>query len=71
MDIILMLKAHVLADNEETTKSTMNKSPAAHLQLPSGGPTSSAVMQTLTATRRVMSKSKSSQTCAAFFKVHS
>ncbi|XP_062156949.1 protein ABIL1 [Alnus glutinosa] len=41
-----------LVDNEETTKSTMNKSPAAHLQLPSGGPTSSAVMQTLTATRR-------------------
>lgn len=64
MDIILMLKAHVLADNEETI---MNKSPAAHLQLPSGGPTSSAVMQTLTATRRVMSKSKSSQTCATFF----
>jgi hypothetical protein len=64
MDIILILQAHVLAENEETIR---NKSPAAHLQFSSGGPASSAVMQTLTATRRVMSKQKSSQTCATFF----
>ncbi|XP_065634398.1 protein ABIL1 isoform X3 [Quercus suber] len=38
-----------LVDNEETIKT---KSSAAHLQLPSGGPGSSAVLQTLSATRR-------------------
>lgn len=38
-----------LVDKEETIR---NKSSAAHYQLPSGGPASTAVMQTLTATRR-------------------
>ncbi|KAL0008492.1 hypothetical protein SO802_009994 [Lithocarpus litseifolius] len=38
-----------LVDNEETIKT---KSSLAHLQLPSGGPGSSAVMQALSATRR-------------------
>uniref|UniRef100_A0A2N9FPJ5 Protein ABIL1 n=1 Tax=Fagus sylvatica TaxID=28930 RepID=A0A2N9FPJ5_FAGSY len=38
-----------LVDNEETGRT---KSSAAHLQLPSGGPASSAVMQTSSATRR-------------------
>uniref|UniRef100_A0A7N2LHN5 Protein ABIL1 n=1 Tax=Quercus lobata TaxID=97700 RepID=A0A7N2LHN5_QUELO len=42
-----------LVDNEETIKT---KSSAAHLQLPSGGPGSSAVMQTLSATRRFCSR---------------
>ena len=62
--ILLMFYAHMLVDNEETSKT---KSSAAHLQLPSGGPASSAVMQTGSATRRVMSKSTRTQTCPAFF----
>ncbi|KAG2725416.1 hypothetical protein I3843_01G065200 [Carya illinoinensis] len=38
-----------LSDNEETTRTN---SPAAHLYLPSGGSASSAIMQTLSGTRR-------------------
>lgn len=53
-----------LVEKEETTR---NKSSAAHLQLPSGGLASSAVIQTLTATRRdTMETSKAMTTHRSF-----
>lgn len=51
--IMLMLQARMLVDNEEINRTNY---PAAHLQLPSGGYASSAIMQTLSGTRRVISK---------------
>lgn len=64
---MLMLYARMLVDVEETTRT---KSSAAHLQLPSGSAASGAIVQTSSATVRVVSKWKRAQICSIYFQMH-